>query len=187
MTRERDRYPRMTLRDQVDEVVDWVRTNRVVVIVGLIGLAVLAFAFWPPAAARPEDLRVGDCLYVRTSASSAIGPSAHPIGEPGLVEAALMTDGAQRTDCGASHGHEVAAIVELPDGPPAGPGIASLRLDCEAAFAPYVGRPLESSIYGTFAATPTTSQWDAGIHRAICLVARTDGEWMSHPARGSGE
>jgi len=183
MTRERDRYPRMTLRDQVDEVVDWVRTNRVVVIVGLIGLAVLVFAFWPPAAARIEDLRVGDCLYIRTSASSEIGPSARPIGEPGLVEAALMANGAQRTGCGASHGHEVAGLLDLNPG-----AISEVAEDrCQGDGASYVGRPLDVSIYEAFAAVPSAEQRNTGVRRAICLVARRDGQWMDHPARNSAE
>jgi hypothetical protein len=42
-------------------------------------------------------------------------------------------------------------------------------------------------MYETFAVVPDEARWDAGFHRAICIVARADGQWMTHPARGSGE
>lgn len=188
MTRERDRYPRMTLRDQLDELVDWVRGHSLVVLAALIvAVYVVTQIILPPASARPEDLRVGDCLYIRTTATSDLAPGVRPIGEPAAVGLSLLGGGADQTGCSASHGHEVSAVIDLTEQPPASPLSASLDRACEGVFGSYVGRDLGSSMYGTFAVVPDDAHWDAGIHRAVCLVARADGQWMTHAARGSSE
>lgn len=187
MTRERDRYPRMTFRDQLVAVLDWGRENRLVVL-GLVVVAVYVVTqlILPPPTARPGDLRVGDCLFVRTSASEEIGPGARPIGSPAAVGAALMTGGAERAGCDASHGHEVSSLIELTERPQTNPLSSSLDRACEGVFDSYVGG-MASLTYETFAVVPGPAQWDAGIHQAVCLVARLDGQWMTHSARGSGE
>lgn len=51
----------------------------------------------------------------------------------------------------------------------------------------YVGRPLEGSRYSVFAAVPEPTAGGPSPALGICLVARADGQWMDHPARGSGE
>ena len=134
------------------------------------------------------DLEVGDCLYVRTSASAF---TARPIGGPDEVGAALLAGGAERAGCAASHGHEVSARVEVPASTPVASGapvpstvLAGAKAACEAAFAGYVGLALADSRYETFAVMTTSSGNTADV---VCLVARRDGEWMDHPARGSGE
>ncbi|TAK02343.1 MAG: hypothetical protein EPO36_02395 [Chloroflexota bacterium] len=186
MTRERDRYTRMTLRDQLEGLLDWIRGHRLLVIALLVAaIYVVTQLILPPPTVRPNDLRVGDCLFVRTASMSDLGSDA-PIGDPALVGVSLLSGGADRAPCGASHGHEVSAVLELPAAPAAGQQ-AGLERDCAAAFEPYVGRALIASSYETFAVVPTAAQWDAGIHRAICLIARVDGQWMTHPARASGE
>lgn len=188
MTRERDRYPRMTLRDRLEELVDWVRGNRLVVL-GLVIVAsyVVTQLILPPPSVGPEDLRVGDCLYVRTSATSDLAPGVRPIGERASVGASLLGGGADRASCGASHGHEVSAVIDLQEQPSTSPLNLGLDQACQGVFGSYVGLDLASSMYETFAVVPDDSHWAAGLHRAICLVARSDGEWMSHPARASGE
>jgi hypothetical protein len=55
---------------------------------------------------------------------------------------------------------------------------------CTAAFEAYVGRPSGGSIYVTFPAIPAASDSSKPI---VCLVARADGSWMDHQARGSGK
>jgi hypothetical protein len=189
---ERGRYRRRTLRDRAAEAVDWVRTHRSASAVLALFIGVMAIGVVAPArSAMPTDLEVGDCLYIRTTASMAVGPDARPIGPPSEVEAVLMSGGAEQAGCGTSHGHEVAAVVHLGTGQlPGASGEAlrdSIQPACDAAFAAYVGKDAVTSLYETFAVVPGGDQFAAGLTDAICLVARRDGQWMTHAARGSGE
>jgi putative regulator of septum formation len=143
------------------------------------------------------NLEVGDCLYVRAVADQS---SDRPIGEPHDVAGALLAGEAERAACDASHGHEVSAVV-VPALETLAPGATPTLLDhaqmqaltgplCDAAFAAYVGHALSGSRYITFPVVPDTDAaagWAAGGRRTVCLVARADGQWMDHPARGSGE
>jgi Septum formation len=194
---ERARYGRMTFREQVGDVLAWPGSHRfatgiiAVVVVGAVAIAALS-----GRAQDPRSLAIGDCLYVPTPA--ALDPTAsRPIGSPGDIELLVIAGDAQKASCAASHGHEVSAILVGPDASPRGSGTGELfdrdaihRLMqplCDAAFAAYVGRPLDSSAFDTFPAVPEAPAWVAGGRRTICLVARTDGTWMDHPAQGSGE
>ena len=189
---ERARYSRRSPRDRAVEVIDWVRAHPVAAAVIALFIGVVAIQFVAPGrSARAADLRVGDCLYVRTPNSMDVGPGARPIGDQTTVEAVLMGGGAEQASCTASHGHEVSALVEVPAVPPVPSGVSVLptvraeaETACQAAFQGYVGHPLSSSNYETFAALPATSE---AVADAVCLVARRDGQWMNHPARGSGE
>jgi hypothetical protein len=127
------------------------------------------------------DLRVGDCLFVRTGFDE---PDDQPIGVERNVVEALLAGRAERAACDASHGHEVSAIVELTlfDSPS-----TEAQATCADEFAGYVGRPATESVYVTLAALPSPAAQAGGATRAICLVARADGQWMDHPARNSGE
>jgi hypothetical protein len=162
--------------------VGWPRRNPVAtaVIVGFLVVGCLI------AAARvmlvnPLELAVGDCLFVRTAAAQ---DETAPIGGPSVVTAALFEGRAERTSCNASHGHEVSAVVDLRtlDYP-----LPETRARCVEAFQPYVGRAAGGSIYMTFAALATPEQQQAGAYLGICLVARADGSWVDHAARGSGK
>jgi len=181
---ERDRYPRRTVRDQLEELGDWAREHQPALLIALVVVAVLVWLFTPGPPVRPQDLAVGDCLYVRTPAAEDLGPSARPIGEPGVAAAAVLSGRAIRTACNESHGHEVAALVDVPRTGEPRPG--HLQGVCEEAFEVYVGRLLDGSAFAPVVAAPVVEQWGAGVRRAICLVARRDGQWMTHPARGSG-
>ena len=128
---------------------------------------------------HPADLRVGDCLYVRTSTSQDVD---HPIGTTEEVVAILLGGGAERASCDASHGHEVSLVLDLTTGRTIG-----LDFECRGAFAGYVGHALDGSRYTTFPVLPTGTQQSAGAQAGFCLIARADGQWMDHPARGSGE
>lgn len=177
----------MTLRDHLEGLLDWVRGNRLVVVaLVVVSVYVATQLILPPPTARPGDLRIGDCLFVRTSASAEIGAGVRPIGSPASVGASLMTGGAERAGCDASHGHEVSAIIELAEQPQTNPLSTILDRACEGVFDSYVGG-MASLTYETFAVVPGPAQWDAGIHQAVCLIARVDGQWMTRPARGSGE
>lgn len=153
-------------------------------------LGVVAIGYLAPArSAMPDDLRVGDCLYIRTTSSMAVGDDARPIGPTSEVEAVLMSGGAEQAGCDTSHGHEVALVVDLQPG--AGASLegerAALQATCDRTFESFVGRPAALSLYETFAAIPNPDARAAGVTHAACLVARRDGHWMTSPARGSGE
>jgi hypothetical protein len=189
--REIDRYPRATLRDRLEELVGSAgthpgRTAVLAVIVLLIGVSMLN----GPRPARLEALVVGDCLYARTAASTAIGAGGRPIGEPLEVEAIIAAGGAEYAACDSSHGHEVASIVDVAEVVAAAASRGALRAavqsSCDAAFVGYVGRSADGSELETFVVLPTESQLDGGASSAVCLVARRDGQWLSAPARGSG-
>lgn len=195
---ERARYGRKGLGERVEDAIAWPGSHRfatgviVVVVVGALLIAAAQGRF-----ERPRDLAAGDCLYVPTAA--ALDPiSTRPIGDAGAVELVVVAGGAQKAGCGASHGHEVSAIVTGPDPSlPRETGIGTIfdrdaihrltRPLCEAAFAGYVGHSLDGSAFVTFPAVPEAPEWIAGGRRTICLVARNDGTWMDHPARSSGE
>ena len=104
----------------------------------------------------------------------------------------LLGGGAEQAPCNGSHDHEMSAIVDLApmvsDDTPSQEALAQYAAGvCRDAFPGYVGRAVDSPMYETFAAVPTADGWAAGSHTGICLVARRDGQWMTHPARGSGE
>jgi hypothetical protein len=189
---ERRRYGRRSLRDRAIELVDLARAHPLASAVAALFVGVMVLQLLIPArSALPRDLEVGDCLYVRTSSSLDVGPNARPIGDPATVEGVLMSGGAEQAGCNGSHGHEVLALVEVPAVPPVPSGVSTLptvRAEadaaCLAAFAGYVGHQPSGSQYESFAALPPIV--DSPVD-AICLVARRDGQWMTHPARGSGE
>ncbi len=194
---ERARYGRRSLREQLDDAIAWPGKNRFaagVMLVVIAGALLLVIARGRPA--NLADLRVGDCLFVPTAAAQ---DEARPIGQATAVEDVILAGGAQQAGCTASHGHEVAAIV----GPPSptatlAPSVLRVRFDrdairrvaqllCEAAFAGYVGHALAGSRFMTFPVAPDAADWIAGGQQTTCLVARVDGQWMGHPARGSAE
>jgi hypothetical protein len=189
--REIDRYPKATLRDRLDELIDSARAHPLRVAVLVIFLVVVGLSLLnAPRTAHLETLAVGECLYVRTSASTAIGAGGRPIGDPLEVEAVLDAGGAEYAGCGVSHGHEVSAIVELEPFEPASIGRSELRAAaqarCDAAFEGYVGRTADGSEFETFAVLPSEAGIAAGTATAVCLVARRDGQWLSGPALASG-
>ncbi len=194
---ERKRYGRKSFREQLGDAIAWPGSHRFAAGVALViiaGAVLIAIASGRPE--DPRDLAVGDCLYVPTAA--ALDPtSIRPIGEAADVEPIVVAGGAQKAGCRASHGHEVAAILIGPE-PSTRPSGISIAFDrnaihrlmqplCEAGFPDYVSHALAGSAFVTFPVVPEASEWIAGGRRTICLVARNDGNWMDHPARGSGE
>lgn len=194
---ERSRYGRKSWREGIEDALAWPAAHRGATAIGLLILGgAIALALLTGRGVDRRDLAVGDCLYVPTSA--ARDPlSTRPIGEAAPVEEVVVAGGAQRTDCTASHGHEVAAIVAAPE--PSGTiGDTGSGFDldalhrltqpaCDAAFAAYVGHALAGSRYVTFPVAPEPEAWAGEGRRTVCLVARRDGQWMDHPARASGE
>ncbi len=193
MTRERDRYRRASVAEQVGGTVGWLRAHprRALLLIGVVAIGIAS------AASRPTSfglggLEVGDCLFVRTPSALSVVPAEVPIGSVDEVRRTLAGGGAEAAPCGSSHGHEVSAVVDLAD--PTGtpfPGaealLAQLAPTCEAAFGSFVGRDREGSAYDTVAVAPNRSGWDAGERRAVCLVFGRDGRFLDHQARDSGE
>jgi len=185
MRRERDRYGRASLAERVGDVLGWFRAHPLALVpILIVGAGIVTQLVAPPRSALPNDLAVGDCLFIRTSAANAIGPGARPIGESPEAADVLMRGGAEQVDCLSSHGHEVSAVLDLREHEYT-PTEASAA--CDAALEPYVGRQPTRSRYVTFAALPTSAAPAGGPQVGICLVARADGEWMDHPARGGRE
>ena len=195
---ERKRYGRKTFREQLGDAIAWPGSHQFAAgVIAVVVVGALLIAYASGHFEDPRTLTVGNCLYVPTAA--ALDPtSTRPIGDAAAVELIVVAGGAQKAGCTASHGHEVSAILSGPEPSlPRASGIGTLfdrdaihRLMqplCEAAFADYVGHSLVGSAFVTFPAVPEAPQWIAGGRRTICLVARNDGTWMDHPARGSGE
>jgi hypothetical protein len=192
---ERARYGRKSLREQLEDLFAWPAAHPVGTFVLLFFLVVGSLFFGSRAlGVRFESLVVGDCLYVRTDAAQE---ELRPIGERAAVTQTLVAGGAERTDCGASHGHEVSAVVTVPLPSQAVGEIGEqLTADqikalsdplCDAAFEGYVGHALAGSRYTTYAVFPEPAAWVASDRRTVCLIARVDGAWMDHLARGRGE
>lgn len=190
--RERDRYGRIGWRERIGELVEWfpAHPGASALLAVIVGGAIVIRLVTPDYLGLP-NLRVGDCLFVRTSSLGAVGADARPAGEPAEVAAFLATEGAERAPCGQSHSHEVSAIVPLAE--PAGaayPGQAALEGRaapvCEEAFAGFVDHPLEGSEFATMAVVPLERGWGAGQRTAVCLIHDRDLEFLGAPARGSG-
>jgi hypothetical protein len=190
--RERDRYGRKSPRERIGDLIEWFPAHRgaSVLLAVIVGGAIVIRLVTPEYLGLP-DLRVGDCLFVRTSSAGAVGPDARPAGDPVEVAAVLASDAGERASCGQSHSHEVSAIVPLAE--PAGaayPGQAPLERRvapaCEEAFPGFVGRPLGDSALATMAVVPNERGWQAGQRTAVCLVHDRDLEFLTTPARGSG-
>lgn len=201
---ERSRYGRRSIRELLDDLIAWPASHTFatgIIVIVVVGALLLAATRGRPANLR--ELTVGDCLFVPTAAAQdAVGT--RPIGEPAAVSEVLLTVGAERAACTASHGHEVSAIVipVLPSPPTRPPGqmpgglldeAAMRRITaplCDQAFEAYVGRSIGESRYITFPVVPDVdggAAWIDGGRRTVCLVARADGQWMDRPARNSGE
>jgi hypothetical protein len=194
---ERGRYGRKGLGERVEDMMGWPGDHPVAMVVLLAFVAVaLLLVLARGQALRPGDLAVGDCLFVPTDAA---GGETRPIGDDRVVAATLLSDGAERAACDASHGHEVSAVTPIPlPTIPTDPSIDPLpglldrasierlaRPVCERAFVDYVGMPSDESIYATFPVFPDPPDWVASGRGTICLVARDDGGWMDRPARAS--
>ena len=190
---ERERRGGPAVVQHVGDTSGWLLTNRRG---ALVLVAVLALAFGSvlgrPLSIGLADIALGDCLFIRTASARSYLPVEFPIGSAPEVQRALAAGEAERTDCDASHGHEVSAVVTLEGLPGAaypedGTLADSVMPTCEAAFAEFVGRAREGSAYDTVAVVPSRSGWTGGERRAVCLVFGRDGRFLDHQARGSGE
>jgi hypothetical protein len=178
---ERARYGRKSWRERLEDVLDWPSSHStlagVLVAFVVVGLLVSASR---GLRVDPDAIEVGDCLFVRAT----VAQPERPIGDQADVVKAVVAGSMEKAACDASHGHEVSRVVDLTT---LGDPQADSEAACSRAFEAYVGHAEAASRFVTFAAVPTPPEQAAGATLGICLVARGDGQWMDHPARGSGE
>ena len=189
--RERDRYGRASLVEQLGGELNALRRHPGVMLVAVLvlgGAAILVLT--RPQVVRVTGLAAGDCLYIH-AADAQEDPPGRRIGTDSSVVDALYGTGAERASCDMSHSHEVASAWSFEENAVAPyPGFGALsdrRLaDCEAAFAAYVGRPSRGSPLDLLVAVPTEAAWDDGIRAGACLVESRDGNFLLSRAQGSG-
>jgi len=196
--RESDRYPKATLRQQAEDFVGWFPAHRngTAAIAIVVGLAVL-YRVLTPSVVGLDDLRAGDCLFVRTA--SAISPLDASPGAPASVRQAILSGGAEEASCDLSHSHEVSGLVDLDDhddadaagAPPAYDPVALLaRAEdaCAGQLPGYLGLPpgATSAAWVGFAVIPDERLWERGARVAACLVTSADGRFPTTPARDAG-
>jgi hypothetical protein len=189
MTRERDRYRRASLGEQVREGVlgFWrKRAARLITAVVLGGFVVLRLL--TPQVIPFGELRPGDCVYLRPPGPAELTTAVPPI--PATTGDLLGYVAAERADCNLSHSHEVSDAFSV--GEPAGayPSLDAL-LDageerCDAAFEPFIGRGRDGSMYGTALAVPAAAAWADGARYGVCFVFNRDRTLLDRHARGSG-
>jgi hypothetical protein len=186
--RERDKYGRASLREQLgDELRLFLGSTALVALVVALFGGWLVLQLTKPQAIRVPAVSAGDCLYIRTADAD---PDLHPIGTESAILLVLFEQSAERAPCDSSHSHEVADAWQL-DGPAgaAYPGRTELtraqEARCEAAFEAHVGHPVEGSTLRLTTGVPTERSWDAGIRAAVCLVSNADETFLASPARGS--
>jgi hypothetical protein len=190
--RERDRYARASLREQVDDLVASARRHPgfVVVMVLVLGGGLL-LTVWTPTPVKVGDLRAGDCLYIHAADADTDSPAGRPAGTASGAVSALYSQGAEKAPCDGSHSHEVLLQTTLDDVLGAEyPGASALvernRAACEAAFTEYVGRTSEGSALEPIVAVPPESSWTDGVRSAPCLVGDPKGQFLLRQALGSG-
>jgi hypothetical protein len=188
-TREDQPDRQAPLGIQLGELAPWIRQHPIRgVITILLAAGAIGSIFNPPIEATADRLTSGDCIYARTAAAAQTGPGARPIGEPADVEAVIDKGTAVRAACGLSHGHEVSATVPITGSTTDRAVIReTIQERCDAVFEAFVHHPLAGSAYVTFAVIPTAEQLAAGPKLGLCLVARADGQWLTSPAKNSGE
>ena len=142
-----------------------------------------------PRVLRLEELSVGTCLHVPTSANGDPA-AADQVGSQAEVVRVAVDRGADTAPCDSSHSHEVAAVFT--DAEPAGaalPGPTTLaqrhEAACEAALAAYVGHPIAGSAFELTVVVQDEAGWTSGRRVGACLVSRADGKYLTASARGS--
>jgi hypothetical protein len=191
--RERDRYGRASLREQLGGELHALRRHPGVILVAVLVLGGgAALALTRPQIVQATGLAVGDCLYIHAAdAQTDPGSSGRRIGSDSSVVDALYATGAERASCEMSHSHEVAAVWKE-DGNAAAPypgagQLASLHLAaCQAAFQTYVGHAVDGSELDVVVAVPTEAAWSDAVRSGACLVEQADGGFLSSRAQGSG-
>lgn len=190
--RERDKYARASLREQVgDELAHLSRNRPLMWLLAAIVGGWLVLTVTQPKRVVVGDLATGDCIYIHAADADTATPTGRAIGSDGAVILAVFRLGAEMAPCDASHGHEVAGAWVLDDALTAPyPGQSELSTRelprCEAAFEAYVGRPVDGSGLALTVAIPPPGAWEEGARVAVCLVSNKDGSFLTTHAKGSG-
>jgi hypothetical protein len=183
---ERERYPRATLREQLgDEWASFAANRRLQVAIAAVLIVFVGLRILTPQTVAFDDVRAGDCLFIRTAAAQQLVAD-EPVGGLDEVRASLR-GGAERASCDLSHSHEVVLASTRGDEagtpyPREGPLVDEATPACAAAAEAYLGRPLEGSGYVTIVVVPDEPGWDAGGRTVVCLLQRADGRFMDHRA-----
>ncbi len=190
--RERDRYARASVREQVTDALSGLRRQPgvVAVLVAVLG-GWLFFLVTRPPVVSVDGLAAGDCLYIHAGDADTDSATGRPAGSAPAQLQALYLAGAERASCGGSHSHEVVLQLRFPEASGAAyPGAAALDARnaeaCRTAFETYIGGPEDASPYQLLVAVPDEAAWGRGVRAAPCLLGTRDGSWLLRPARAGG-
>ena len=189
--REIDRYKRASRREQLaDELRVLARSPRVLLVLFILFGGWLFLRLTTPTLVRLEDLAVGNCLHVPTSANDDV-TAVRPIGEAAEVSIVMAGQGAAIAPCTASHSHEVLAVFTDADSPgTAFPGDSVLQgrhvAECNAAFAGYVGHPVDMSAFALTIVAQQIDGGEGGRRAGACLVSDSAGQFLTASAKGAG-
>lgn len=189
MTRERDRYGRASLGEQIREGFLGFWRNRAARLVTAFFLGgFLVLRLLTPAVVPFDALRTGDCVYLRPPGPADLTTSVQPV--PATTRELVAYTAAERADCNLSHSHEVSDSFTVGEDGAADPGVDALRAAhqsrCDAALEAYIGSDREGSPYATVLAVPGTMTWADGARYGVCFVFNADRTLLDHHARGSG-
>jgi hypothetical protein len=189
VTRERDRYRRASIREQVSDELRGIWANRTArVVIGVLLLGWLVMLVLTPRPLRMTELAAGDCVYLRAPGTSDLGSDTPNL--PATERALAEVTAGERASCDLSHSHEVSTTFRL-EGPDDYPGwdtlVALNSARCDAAFEEFVGHGLAGSRYATAIWVPPPAAWTEGERDAACLVFDRNGAFLGHHLRGSGE
>ncbi len=189
--RENDRYTHATWRERLgDELGTLRRSPRLMLLLAILLGGWLFLRVTSPRLVQLEDLAVGVCLHVPTSANADVA-AVRPIGEALEVSDVLATQGAAIAPCNSSHSHEVAAVFTDADGQgTASPGESALQgrhvAECSAAFASYIGHAVDMSAFSLTIVVQREAGWQDGRRAGACLVSDSAGQYLMAPAKGAG-
>jgi hypothetical protein len=190
VTRERDRYRRTPLWEQVrDELVGIWRNRTARIVIGVLLAAFLVSRFLEPPVVSLGELAVGDCVYLRAPGQS--NDPTDTIQVPATPADLQVIGVGERASCDLSHSHEASAVFTVGQPGAPYPGldalVAGYSARCDQAFEAFVGHPMAGSAYATALAVPSVDLWQKGARYGICLVFNADRTFMNHRASGSGE
>ena len=190
MPREIDRYVRASRREQfADELGVLAHSPRLLILLAILFGGWLFLQVTSPKTLRLEDLTVGACIHVPTSANNDV-TAVRPVGEALEVSDVLATQGALAAPCSGSHSHEVAAVFADADAAgTAFPSESTLQArhvaECNAAFTSYIGHVPDMSAFSLTIVVQRVTGWDSGRRAGACLVSDSAGQFLMTPAKGA--
>jgi hypothetical protein len=93
--------------------------------------------------------------------------------------------------CTSPHDAEVYSTFQYPNAPSDYPGSATVKTTaedgCKTAFAPFVGKSFDESVYGLSYLQPTADSWKTGDRTIDCLITSTDTTQLTGSAKGTNK